>query len=228
MDVAFRVITANQKPDYSTICRFRSENETELGMLFTEVLRLCAEAGLVKAGVVALDGTKVKANASLSANRTQEHIEAEVRKMLTEAREEDRLFGKDSRRDEIPEELKDRRGRLAQLKECRERLAREKAEKVQAQAERIEKRQAEAVVDRGQIIIAADVTQEANDVHQLHQMTEKAQEELKTVGIEEEIGTELADTGYWSEDNMVNSSPTDPEFLVAITKDWKQRKALRE
>jgi hypothetical protein len=182
----------------------------------------------VKAGVVVLGGTKVKANASLSANRTQEHIEAEVRKMLTEAREEDRLFGKDSRGDEIPEELKDRRGRLAQLKECRERLAREKAEKVQAQAERIEKRQAEAVVDRGQIIIAADVTQEANDVHQLHQMTEKAQEELKTVGIEEEIGTELADTGYWSEDNMVNSSPTDPEFLVAITKDWKQRKALRE
>jgi len=59
-------------------------------------------------------------------------------------------------------------------------------------------------------------------------MTEKAQEELKTVGIEEEIGTELADAGYWSEDNIVNLSPTDPEFLVATTKDWKQRKALRE
>ena len=63
-------------------------------------------------GVVALDGTKVKANASLSANRTQEHIEAEVRKMLAEAKEkdeeEDQLFGKDSRGDEIPEELKDR------------------------------------------------------------------------------------------------------------------------
>ena len=75
VDVAFRVITGNLKPDYSTICRFRSENERELGRLFTGVLRLCAEAGLVKAGVVALDGTKIKANASLSANRTQEHIE---------------------------------------------------------------------------------------------------------------------------------------------------------
>ena len=75
MDVAFRVITGNLKPDYSTICRFRSENERELGRLFTGVLRLCAEAGLVKAGVVALDGTKMKANASLSANRTQEHQE---------------------------------------------------------------------------------------------------------------------------------------------------------
>jgi len=282
VDIAFRVIAANQKPDYSTVCRFRSQNEEELGMLFTEVLQLCAEAGLVKAGVVALDGTKVEANASLSANRTEEHIEAEVRKMLAEAREkdeeEDRLFGKDSRGDEIPEDLKDRGSRLARLKECRERLAQEKEEKVQYQVERIERRaeeeeamgrkkrgrkpkevaqivqqeakakanvtdpdsrimktrsgyiqgyNAQAVVDRGQIIIAADVTQEENDVHQLHAMTEKAQQELKAVGIEKGIKKELADAGYWSEDNVVNSSATDPEFLIATTKDWRQRKAMR-
>ena len=283
VDVAFRVITGNLKPDYSTICRFRSENEEDLGRLFTEVLRLCAEAGLVKAGVVALDGTKIKANASLSANRTQEHIEEEVRKMLAEAREkdeeEDRLFGKDSRGDEIPEELKDRRGRLARLKECQERLAREKEEKIGVQVERIKRRKeeeeavghkkrgrkpkevgkvleeegkvkanvtepdsrimktrtgyiqgynAQAVVDRGQIIIAADVTQEPNDVHQLHPMTEKAQQELKAVGMEEKIETELTDAGYWSEGNVVKSSPTNPEFLIATTKDWKQRKAMCE
>ena len=87
---------------------------------------------------------------------------------------------------------------------------------------------AQAVVERGQIIIAADVTQEENDVHQLHPMTEKAQQELKAVGIEEGIRNELADAGYWSEDNIVGSSPTDPEFLIATTKDWKQRKAIRE
>src|SRR4030067_1975237 len=147
VDVAFRVITGNLNPDYSTICRFRAENERDLGTLFTGVLRLCAEAGLVKAGVVALDGTKIKANASLSANRTQEHIEEEVRKMLAEAREreegEDRLFGKDSRGDEIPEELKDRRSGLARLKECQERLAREEEEKIRSQVEMIEKRKAE-------------------------------------------------------------------------------------
>ena len=283
VDVAFRVIAGNLKPDYSTVCRFRSENEEELGKLFTEVLRLCAEAGLTKAGVVALDGTKIKANASLSANRTQEHIEEEVRKMLAEAREkdeeEDRLFGKDSGGDEIPEELKDRRSRLARLKECQQRLAREKEEKVQVQVERIEKREAEeevtghkkrgrkpkevaevleeaakakanvtepdsrimktregyiqgynaqAVVDRGQIILAADVTQEPNDVRQLHPMTGAAQQELKAVGSEEEIGSELADAGYWSEGNVAKSSPGGPEFLIATTKDWKQRKAARE
>ena len=232
VDVAFRVITGNLKPDYSTICRFRSENERELGKLFTEVLRLCAEAGLVKAGVVALDGTKIKANASLSANRTQEHIEEEVRKMPAEARErdgeEDRLFGKDSRGDEIPEELKDRRSRLARLQECRERLAREKEEeaaghkkrgrKLKEVAEVLQERakakanvtapdsrimktragyiqgyNAQAAVDRGQIIFAADVTQEQNDVHQLHPMTAETQQELKAAGIEEEIKSELAD-----------------------------------
>ena len=87
---------------------------------------------------------------------------------------------------------------------------------------------AQTVVDRGQVIIAAEVTQEENDVHQLYPMTEKAQQELKAAGIEEEIQKELADAGYWSEDNIVNSSPSDPEFLVATTRDWKQRKAMRE
>jgi len=87
---------------------------------------------------------------------------------------------------------------------------------------------AQAVVGRGQIIIAADVTQEENDVHRLHPMTEKAQQELKAVGIKEGIKRELADAGYWSEDNVVNASLTDPEFLIATTKDWKQRKAMRE
>ena len=60
VDVAFRVITANQKPDYSTICRFRKENEEKLADLFTAVLQLCEQAGLVNVGVVALDGTKMK------------------------------------------------------------------------------------------------------------------------------------------------------------------------
>jgi transposase len=68
-DIAFRVITANSAPDHSTIARFRQANEQALSACFTEVLRLCAAAGLVRVGVVALDGTKVEANASLYANR---------------------------------------------------------------------------------------------------------------------------------------------------------------
>jgi len=70
VDVGFRVIAANQTPDYTTICRFRKENETELADLFTAVLELCVQAGLVKVGVVALDGTKMNGKTSLAANRT--------------------------------------------------------------------------------------------------------------------------------------------------------------
>ena len=85
-DIAFRLITGNQAPDHSTIARFRQGYEEALAALFTQVLRLCAEAGLMKAGVVALDGTKIKANASLAANRTYAWLEEEVRRMLSEGR----------------------------------------------------------------------------------------------------------------------------------------------
>ena len=84
-DVAYKVITANQSPDHSTISRFRKDNESYLKSLFLEVLRLCAGAGLVKLGKVSLDGTKIKADASLVANRRLKHLEQEVEKMLSEA-----------------------------------------------------------------------------------------------------------------------------------------------
>ncbi len=85
-----RVITANAVPHHSTIARFRQANEQALSACFTQVLRLCAAAGLVRVGVVALDGTKVEANASLYANRGLEAIDAEVQAMLAEATATDR------------------------------------------------------------------------------------------------------------------------------------------
>ncbi|GJQ57561.1 MAG: transposase [Candidatus Scalindua sp. AMX11] len=78
-DIGIRIITANQKPDHSTISRYRKDNEKELEGLFTEVLNLCAEAKMLKVGVVALDGTKIEANASLSSNRSEKYIEGEVK-----------------------------------------------------------------------------------------------------------------------------------------------------
>src|SRR3990170_8961233 len=65
-DVGFRVVAANQQPDFRTICRFRAEHEEALERLFVQVLWLCREAGLVKLGVVGLDGSKVAANAALA------------------------------------------------------------------------------------------------------------------------------------------------------------------
>jgi transposase len=94
VDIAFRVITANQAPDHATIARFRARHEQALGGLFGQVLALCARAGLVSLGVVAVDSTKIAANASGDANRSYEQIAAEL---LAEAeavdKAEDEQFG---------------------------------------------------------------------------------------------------------------------------------------
>jgi len=145
-DIAYKVITANQLPDHTTINRFRKDNQSHLKKLFLEILRLCAEAGLVKLGNVSLDGTKIKANASLSANRTLKHLEQEIDKMLSEAAdkdaEEDKVFGPDKRGDEMPEDLRDRNSRINRLKACKERLEQQKAEAEKQQQDKIDKRNA--------------------------------------------------------------------------------------
>src|SRR5437764_2274318 len=81
-DVAFRIACANLAPDHATIARFRQQHDAAMEAMFVEVLRLCHEAGMVKLGLVALDGTKIEANASLHANRTRGSIEKEVRRIL--------------------------------------------------------------------------------------------------------------------------------------------------
>ncbi len=127
-DVAVRVITANQAPDHTTIARFRQRHETALGELFGEVLTLCAEAGLVRVGVIAIDGTKVHANASQHANRDYEQL---AREILAEAAEVDRLedeqFG-EARGDELPPELSTAQGRRGWLREAKRRLDERRAE----------------------------------------------------------------------------------------------------
>src|SRR5580704_12345994 len=87
-DVAYRVIAANQRPDHTTIARFRKRHEAAIAGLFGEVLRLCAEAGLVGSAVIAIDGTKVHASASQHAARDYEQIAKEI---LEEAGATDRL-----------------------------------------------------------------------------------------------------------------------------------------
>jgi len=146
-DVGFRVVAANQQPDFRTICRFRSEHEKALERLFGQVLWLCREAGLVKLGVVALDGAKVAANAALDANRNHGTIEEEVRRMLAEAKkvdaEEDAQFGPEKRGDELPEGLGRRTERLKRLQEAKSRLEKEAEAAAKAVKEQLAQRQAE-------------------------------------------------------------------------------------
>ena len=84
-DVAFRVITANVQPDHTTIARFRRRHVEALKDLFVQTLRLCAEAGLVRVGLVALDGTKIAGAASLDSNRSRSFIDDTVEAMFTDA-----------------------------------------------------------------------------------------------------------------------------------------------
>jgi transposase len=121
-DVAQRVIAAQQKPDHATIARFVERHERALAGLFGAVLGLCAQAGLANVGLVAIDGTKVHANASRDASLDYERI---AREILEEAKAvdaaKDELYG-DARGDELPAELASAQGRRKWLSEAKRRL----------------------------------------------------------------------------------------------------------
>ena len=121
-DVAYRVIAANRVPDHSTVAEFRKRHELALADLFGEVLKLCRAAGMVKVGIVAVDGTKMAANASHERNADYTRV---AREILDEAeridREEDELYG-EARGDELPEQLRTVEGRRAALRQAKRRL----------------------------------------------------------------------------------------------------------
>jgi transposase len=150
-DVAYRVVAANRVPDHATIARFRARHTDALAALFTGILGLCVEAGIASAAVVAVDGTKVAADAS--GHRDMDHEEI-AREILAEAGRidaaEDELYG-GRRGDELPEELSTRRGRKEWIREA---LRRQKEEREadpepvpRARAERLEICRSRLVVD---------------------------------------------------------------------------------
>jgi len=255
-DVAFRVLAANQRPDFRTLSDFRKQHLPALADLFVQVLKLCQRAGLVKLGHIALDGTKVKANASkhkaMSYGRmvTEEaRLTAEVQRLLTQAEaadaRDDAAYGPDRRGDELPAELARREQRLQTIRAAKAVLEQE------AQAEAALKRAAQATgatdrprrgrppqppssiphpkaqrnftdpesrimpasdakgsivqgyncqaaVDaRAQIIVAADVTDEANDKQQAQPMLTQVLTQTGRVP-----RTVSMDTGYFSEANV--------------------------
>jgi transposase len=149
-DVAYRVVAGNLAPDHSTIAEFRCRHERPLGEVFSGVLGLCARAGLVSVGVVAIDGTKMAANASSDANR---HFGQIAREILAEAAaidaREDELYG-DQRGDELPEQLRTREGRRQALREAKERLAREGHDAALSSAD--EERSVTVELDPGQFV----------------------------------------------------------------------------
>ncbi len=257
-DVAFRVLAANQRPDHATLARFRVRHQDAIAELFAQLLGLCVKAGLVDAGLVAVDGTKMGANASAWSNRTRRQIAEEI---LAEAETvdaaEDERFG-ERRGDELPVEWADRRDRRARLREALRQLdAQGAADWESYLAERAAKEaelgrklsgrkpnprgkkardrhanvtdpdsrmlrstqrfvqgyNAQAAVTGEQVIVAAAVTNAANDTTQLEPMLAMSATNLDASGYGGSIGTVVADAGYWSTDNA--TLDTDAELLIA-------------
>jgi len=155
-DVAVRMLCADQHPDYRSIARFRARHLEALGELFVQALRLCRQAKLVGLGMLALDGTKLRANASRHKAMSYERmaraeaqleaeiaaIRANVRALLEEAEavdaEEDARYGPDHRGDELPEELQHREQRLARIREAKQALEAEAVEREAARRAELE------------------------------------------------------------------------------------------
>jgi transposase len=283
--VAFRFIASNEHPDHDTIATFRKRFLPQIQALFVEVLKLARAMGMLKLGTVALDGTKIHANASrhsaLSyghAKKIEKQLKKEVQQLLRLAEQADGVNTPDGM--SIPEELERRELRLAAIAAAKaqiearadERLEHEQAEyqsKLAARAEQ-EKRtgkkppgrppepptggvqdkdqvnltdddsrimrvagggfdqcyNAQAVVATGSmLIVAAEVTQAANDKEQLVPMIQKLQALPKELGRAKRI---LADNGYLSARNVEQCLAAKIEPLIATGRtphhmSWKQR-----
>jgi transposase len=149
--VAYRVLTADQHPDHDTIAEFRRYHLDALAGLFVQVLRLCQGMGMVQLGHVALDGTKVRANASkhkamsyARIEKSEAELESEVLRLLSEAErqdgEDDALYDKGRRGESLPEELRRRTTRLAKIREAKRALEQEARAKAEAERAEYEKK----------------------------------------------------------------------------------------
>ena len=256
-DVAFRVIAANRHPDHDSICEFRKRHLKALAGLFVQILRLCQEAGLVKLGHVALDGTKIKANASKhkamsygKMKKKKEELEKEIDELLKNAeavdKEEDKKYGKGKKGWDLPDELKRRETRLEKIKAAMSALEEEaeqqaaekqKAKEAQGKSKNGSASQSPPVVlpcdtaqrnftdpdsrimkvsstnsfeqcyngqaivdDSSQVIVAAGLSQHANDVEEVEPILDILEENLGGIAHHTAITT---DAGYFSETNLM-------------------------
>lgn len=320
-DLAFLVICGGLHPDHRSIARFRARHEDAIKDVFCDVLALCSKAGLVSLGTIAIDGTKIAADAALDQNRSKTAISQEVDAILAAAatadaaaqptiagRLPDVLANKGSRRARLEAAMAqieaDQAAAAAETARRAQRLADDAAQgrkpkgptpkdpdaavarteaaltaaEVKAAAAKttlarlhtrsaleqaaaaldtareaaaaapakpepqanvtdpdskimktaagwLQGFNAQAAVDEHQIIVAASLTNNANDVEQLVPMMDAVASTINAAGIDGPAGIVLADAGYWSE---TNATTPGPDRLIATQKDWKQRRAARQ
>jgi transposase len=275
-DIAFRVLNGNSAPDHVTMARFRVRHEQALAGLLVQSLKLCAAAGMVRLGLVALDGTKTEANAAAGANRTHARLEAQVAELLSQAAEADRAEDREhgsARGDELPQSLAGRAERLARLQHAKAQLEAEAAARqhryqqrvadlagaarargqqprahirprrrdevpnpkatvnttdpdsrfMRANGRALQGYNAQAAATCEQVVVAAELTQQANDLQQLTPMLAAIRTTLAAAGIGDPVQQLAADSGYWSIAN-VSTIPDAPELLIPPARHGKPRK----
>lgn len=233
-DIAFRVICANDAPDHTTIARFRQRHQAVAAELFVQVLALCDRAGLVNLGVVAVDGTKMSANAAMGANRNVDRLREQVAAMFDAAEEadaaEDEEFG-DGNGSGMPAELADSATRKARIAELLAGLDAEGDTRERVNVTDVESRvmhtadggnvqgyNAQVVCTDGQVVLAAAVCNDINDWNQLVPMLDELDTSLDAADVTEDLGVVLADAGYFTAANMTELERRGVDALIATSK----------
>jgi len=218
-DTAFMFLSGLQSPDFRTICLFRAEHADVLPKLYVEVVRLCASLGMVGLGHIAIDGTKLRANASLRQSRDRNGLEKEIecikeqmRQMIQAAARIDEIEDQkcpDGDGSEIAGELRRKEYRLKRLQEAKELLEREKLNRVnitdpESRLMQDSRRVIQpsyngqiAVDDKEQVIMAAAISQNTTDHHEFRPMIEQVEQNLGVLPKESS-----ADSGYSSYENL--------------------------
>jgi transposase len=279
-DIAFRVLAGNSTPDHVTIARFRVRHEQALAGLLVASLKLCAAAGMVRLGLVALDGTKIQANAAAAANRTHAHLQAQVAELLQQAAEADRAEDQEDgagHGQALPRALAGRAERLARLQQAKAHLEAEDAARQQRYQQRVadlaaaarargqrprahirprrrdeapnptatvnttdpdsrfvhgngrtlQGYNAQAAATLDQVVVAAELTQQANDLQQLAPMLAAVRTTLAAAGIDAGPQRLAADSGYWSIAN-VSAIPDAPELLIPPARHGRHGKPRKD
>jgi transposase len=279
-DIAFRILSANRTPDHVTIARFRVRHEQALAGLLVASLKLCAAAGMLRLGLIALDGTKIEANAAAAANRTHAHLEAQVAELLAQAAEADRAEDRApgaARDDALPQVLASRTERLARLQQAKAQLEAKAAARQQRYQQRVAELaaaaqargqrprahirprrrdeaanpkatinttdpdsrfvhgngrtlqgyNAQAAATTAQVVVAAELTQQANDLQQLAPMLAAIRTTLTSAGIDARPKRLAADSGYWSIAN-VSAIPDAPELLIPPARQGRHGKPRKD
>ena len=247
-DVGFRMLAANNTPNFRTIADFRKEHLAALDGLFLQVLKLCQKAGMVKLGHVALDGTKMKANASkhkaMSYDRMKKdeaRLAAEVKGFLRQAEEtdarEDAEYGHDKRGDELPAELAFREGRLKKIREAKEALEREAREagaaepkdKAQRNFTDPESRIMPSSSEKGSFLQGYNCQAAVDDKHQVivacdttQQTNDSRQAKPMLEQVKKNTGKApdkvSMDAGYASEDNIIDVEALGTAAFIATSR----------